>query len=388
MLQNTLVQVLRAEPTHDGERELIERIRAVAMHCHGPLQVFLDKMRNKAGALGHFRKTRSLSEVGVRLSWSMITHKDVEDLRKLILSEMVAITVLLSMRQIAELKRVGLESKQIQAQSLEVLRIQNDAILQVVSGAPTAISEIRDLVSTVVLEQSQQTDFITQGLGNLAHRMRTLTMSSNRTFGVVRARAAQVNQGLARMASLLGDIQRLIQILAHCSREMSEALARNTYFLLNISRQMKRIVSAIEAIPLHLTLPIIRLDDALGESWGLPFQACTTWEAFNNLILGVVFTNGRTGTSLVMGGKFIITSAKTGQSLSPLTWNEAIKAGMHLHQAMIIEETTSVKGVCPHPACRGVLQSKFGNSTEQSCSNCGKWSMIRHQVLPHLELLD
>ena len=39
---------------------------------------------------------------------------------------------------------------------------------------------------------------------------------------------------------------------------------------------MKDLVRAVEAIPLHLTLPIVRLDDALGESWALPYQACQT----------------------------------------------------------------------------------------------------------------
>lgn len=41
---------------------------------------------------------------------------------------------------------------------------------------------------------------------------------------------------------------------------------------------MKRIVKSIEAIPLHLTVGIVRLDDALGESWGLPIQACGNWK--------------------------------------------------------------------------------------------------------------
>lgn len=48
--------------------------------------------------------------------------------------------------------------------------------------------------------------------------------------------------------------------------------------MLDIHNHMKRILKAIEAIPLHLTLDIVRFDDALGESWALPFQACTRWE--------------------------------------------------------------------------------------------------------------
>lgn len=48
--------------------------------------------------------------------------------------------------------------------------------------------------------------------------------------------------------------------------------------LLNVAHQLKVITRAIESIPLHLTLPVVRLDDALGESWALPFQACTTYD--------------------------------------------------------------------------------------------------------------
>ena len=39
---------------------------------------------------------------------------------------------------------------------------------------------------------------------------------------------------------------------------------------------LKRLLRAIDAIPLHLSLGIVRLDDALGESWALPYQACQT----------------------------------------------------------------------------------------------------------------
>jgi hypothetical protein len=41
---------------------------------------------------------------------------------------------------------------------------------------------------------------------------------------------------------------------------------------------MKRVVQVIEAMPRHLNVDIIRLDDALGETWGLPLQGCSTWD--------------------------------------------------------------------------------------------------------------
>ena len=45
---------------------------------------------------------------------------------------------------------------------------------------------------------------------------------------------------------------------------------------------IKSLVRAVEAIPLHLTLAIVRLDDALGESWALPYQACQTLYVLNS----------------------------------------------------------------------------------------------------------
>jgi hypothetical protein len=63
-----------------------------------------------------------------------------------------------------------------------------------------------------------------------------------------------------------------------CLSRMIGLLTFHSQILLNLQEQMRRIVRAIDAIPLHLTLDIIRLDDALGETWGLPFQACTQWD--------------------------------------------------------------------------------------------------------------
>ena len=55
--------------------------------------------------------------------------------------------------------------------------------------------------------------------------------------------------------------------------------------LLGIHNMNKRLVRAVEAIPLHLSLGIVRLDDALGESWALPFQACLSEEVYAQFYL-------------------------------------------------------------------------------------------------------
>lgn len=45
---------------------------------------------------------------------------------------------------------------------------------------------------------------------------------------------------------------------------------------LDLAGQTKRIIRVINAVPQRLTLDVVRLDDPLGESWALRFQACQT----------------------------------------------------------------------------------------------------------------
>lgn len=41
---------------------------------------------------------------------------------------------------------------------------------------------------------------------------------------------------------------------------------------------MADISQALEAMPNHVNLPVVRFDDIFGESWALPFQVCSSWE--------------------------------------------------------------------------------------------------------------
>lgn len=100
LLRRTLQHVLRLEPKNDSECQTIEQVRAIVIHCLQPLQALVDKLRLKESSLGHFRTTRSLSNIGTRLHRSMVAQKDVDEIRKTILSEMVAINMLLSVQQL------------------------------------------------------------------------------------------------------------------------------------------------------------------------------------------------------------------------------------------------------------------------------------------------
>ena len=161
--------------------------------------------------------------------------------------------------------------------------------------------------------------------------------------------------------------------------------------LLDVSSQMKRVIRAIESIPLHLTLDIVRLDDALGESWALPFQACTTWnvrcdkslptyqrltfqKSFRNLLQVVVYSNGRPGAQKILYDQFVILSAKTGNIITPAQWGHAMKAGIHVHQAMVTPELSREKESCPYPSCNGSI------TKESDVNNVKVWFVIPGQM--------
>ena len=100
LLQSTLQRLLQIKPYDDEEHAHLEHIRAIAIHCSQPLQAFMAKMRSSEKSLGHVRSAGTLSTFGTRLHWSLITRQDVEEVRKVVLTEMTAINMLLGMQQL------------------------------------------------------------------------------------------------------------------------------------------------------------------------------------------------------------------------------------------------------------------------------------------------
>ena len=100
LLQTTLHRLLQIEPSDEEEKQQLECTRAVAIHCSLPLQAFVAKMRPKEPILGHRRSAGTLSTIGTRLHWSLVTRRDVEELRSVVLAGMTAINISLGMQQL------------------------------------------------------------------------------------------------------------------------------------------------------------------------------------------------------------------------------------------------------------------------------------------------
>lgn len=86
----------------------LERIRAIALQCLGPLREFEEKMRGYENTLGPRAFGRSgnktsraerWSQVKKRLHWSSIARHEVDGLRAILTSEILAINTLLAMQK-------------------------------------------------------------------------------------------------------------------------------------------------------------------------------------------------------------------------------------------------------------------------------------------------
>ncbi|KAK4188868.1 hypothetical protein QBC35DRAFT_531289 [Podospora australis] len=324
-LSSTWRHASQLQPSNDDERRTLDKVGAIARHCLIPLQAMADNMRSKEGSLGNFRTTRSLASIGTRLHWSMISRKDIDGLRTTILSEMLAINMLLSTQQLAQIKRLSPDAEQagnaqsalIEKHSSALMR-QTSSIFTVVAATPKAIADLQSLTVKQATERSRESQAIRTGLEAVTTLMEVLSVATSS--------------------------------LAACSKEMLKVIGRNTRLLLHFANQMKRVVQVMEAIPHHVDLDIVRLDDALGDTWGLPLQGCKSWQY-------VVFA-GRPGLYRVATGQFAITHVASGLRLDQYNWEALIKRDVHIQQAMALSRPSTSKSQasgCPFPVCAGEI---------------------------------
>lgn len=61
----------------------------------------------------------------------------------------------------------------------------------------------------------------------------------------------------------------------------------------------------------------------------------------------------------ILHDQFVILSAKTGKRIDPRTWGDAVKAGIHVQQAMTAQtddrELSNGNLACPWPLCLGSI---------------------------------
>lgn len=71
------------------------------LHIQIPVQQFLEKMKVKEDTLAMRGSPRSFNAVRTQLHWSLVARKGVEELRKTVISALMAINVLLGVQQLS-----------------------------------------------------------------------------------------------------------------------------------------------------------------------------------------------------------------------------------------------------------------------------------------------
>ncbi|KAM6524579.1 hypothetical protein FALCPG4_010188 [Fusarium falciforme] len=388
LVHSTLQHVLLLEPESDEECQTLDQIRAIVVHCSQPVQAMADKMRSKEGSLGHFRTTRSLSSIGTRLHWSMVAQSDVDAFRKTIMSEMAAINILLSVQQLTRVKQLASQSRCIgTSQALAVERHANaiaghaTSILSIASKTQSTVDVLVANTAVQAETSSRQAKALDRNLKAIETNIDDLSRKAGKT-------SAMIHHHAKRLLRLMQDIKKMFTLFAKCSKEMLEAIGRNTRMLLDITGQLKRIMRAIEAIPLHLTLDIVRLDDAHGESWALPLQACRTWNSFYDMLRLVVYANERPGADFIVQNRFSIMMAQNGMELNERVWGTFIKSGLHIEQAMVVSRASSLGENCADSRCSGKVlnQAVQLDQHRKVCTSCGRWTTSQTITAPLVEL--
>ena len=144
--------------------------------------------------------------------------------------------------------------------------------------------------------------------------------------------------------------------------------------MLGIHATLKRIARAVDAIPLHIGLDIIRVEDALGDSLGIPFMACRdiTVSSETSIIYRVNFHksqslhrvlsavwNGRPGQMHIDRGQYVLRFADTASMLTRENFG-GLRAGGTIIQAMAVEEFAFQDATCPFPSCGGSMHGEVG----------------------------
>ncbi|KAL9087610.1 MAG: hypothetical protein Q9165_006534 [Trypethelium subeluteriae] len=381
LLRNTLSQILKLQPENVVEFEFMGRIRAITLLCHRALEVFIDKMISKSHSLGCFRTANTLSSMGARLHWSMVARKDVSELRDVIISMNTSILMLLGMLQITRMKTIAIENQGFRDELSQNLT----TITQAIQATPEAIADLSDVTKVAARNHYQYLQNIGRDTESIRVKAETTDRRVERTANSVSKLSQSVAHTSVSLLSAIMTLRNLIKILLKRSQNVLDAVTRNARLILDIHAQMTDMMRLVSAISPQITPPIIQLDDACGQTWALPLQACSDWASFTNVLRAVVYPPGKPGYTSIALERFVISHADSGRIIQRNAWMYVVKDRLHIENAMLVTEQAANRNQCPYPACFGKLVSESGEALALVCAKCERRVKIE---LKDVRLLD
>ncbi|KAG6355630.1 hypothetical protein INS49_003592 [Diaporthe citri] len=373
-------QVFTLQPTLSEERSQIERIRAIAMHCLGPLRAFEDKMRSYdntfgihgaayasgVAAAGGLLKVRNFKK---RLHWSAIARHEVAEIRAVLTSEILAINTLVTIHKWSSLRDQGARSeghaKQLK-QLLDTTAKASAEFRKSLIDARLASENLERVIKTVQFTQSEQLQILRtiKGISSTTYYKVQKIHRQQRAYAKEYQKATSAQ--ITRFFSFKQHMEQWIKtIVEHC-KQIIAMVQRNTQLLLSMHGLLAKLETLLAGS--RVDLPSIVFENVLGIRTLLPFQLCDTWEGFTRL-LGVMFYN-QPGSEHVAVGKLLVMRSKTNRIIKPKDWSLCVVPGDQLSMSVVMERFSA--RTCPR--CFAVLSaSAWAQNTGTTCPDCDLW---------------
>ncbi|KAM5386027.1 uncharacterized protein FOBCDRAFT_208364 [Fusarium oxysporum Fo47] len=364
-------QAFHLIPSRVGEQARLERVRAIALQCLGPLQDFEKKMRSYDNTLGPGNcigksKQGWIQNFKKRLHWSAIARHEVDELRAILTSEILAINTLLTMQNWESLTPKNTTNNPF-ADHLKALITTTETASREIETylleAKAGSERLEKLVVAANLTHAEQENTVNLMEQNAEKTSMVLDAITN----TVEAASSQ----LVRLFSLTEHLERWIKTVVQYCNEIIGLVQRNTRILLSLHDIVMRLESAMRAP--GVTCPVLEFENPFGIKMALPYQMCDTWEGLCRLLV-VMFYN-KPGLRLVERRRFVVMQSRSNMPIKPQDWSTSVAPGDSLNMSILLERLGRQSTTFPCPRCDHVFNStKSDFQRGYQCPKCLLWS--------------
>ena len=234
LLQRALRRLLEIEPCDNSDLQQLEEIKAIAMHCRQPLLDFINKMRPSEPYLGPIGLTGTLSSIGKRLHWSLLTRKDVEGLRQAAISEMTAINMLLAVQQLDSIRKLTSAHDQARTSATQVRDfcsvseeyfVTTMGLMNQMRRTSGAVEQFSDIISRRLTIHDRSIHQIDEDVTAVSASLSSLTACSRSVSKFTRSMEGYILRILRTVVSLASDLGKVVVMVGHLSKSFAKKYA-------------------------------------------------------------------------------------------------------------------------------------------------------------------
>ncbi|KAH8742784.1 hypothetical protein BGZ57DRAFT_382080 [Hyaloscypha finlandica] len=339
----------------------VNHIRATALGCQLPLQLFLQKIQKFETSLGASPSSKSLSGAVRKGQWAVFMTEEISRLRSEICAKMTIIHLSLVIHCSESLSR-------IEALNQELRKDSGIRMPELEEGAQSSIG------TKGTVFQLQSISDINQGPQELAKEPTVGYVELNKPFDPTpenaRALFTAVGTNCSSIVCPKQVVDRILEVVTALSVELRGLLKRILNTNLQVYTFLQNLQPNIARSPLLQQSDSIQFEDVLGRTKHLPYQFFRYWPMLVTY-LQMEFRD-LPGERLVNEGQYYIMDARSnGRSITDTEWERYVFPGAHVMMSMIVTSFLRGKGMCSRPNCTKRTQLEDSPSSMFQCPDCG-----------------